>query len=163
MVPPLPAASMPSNTTTARSPVKSRACWMRTSFFWCAFTRRSLSSSLRSGSGGRDLSRIRLVAMPSEYQRLGLAHIGQLAHLLQHRGGDRAVDLDQRDRVLAGGGAAEREGRDVDLVVAQGAAEIADHARLVLVGDVEHVRSKLGIDADALDLHQARALFREQG
>src|SRR6185295_19171081 len=118
MVPPLPAASMPSNTTTARSPVKSNACWIRTSFFWCAFTRRSFTSSLRSGSGGSDLSRIRLVAMRSEYQRLGLAHIGQFAHLLQHRGGNRAVDLDQRDRVLARGGPAEGEGRDVDLVVA---------------------------------------------
>ena len=31
MVPPLPAASMPSNTTTARSPWKRMACWMRTS------------------------------------------------------------------------------------------------------------------------------------
>src|SRR5687768_9740719 len=156
MVPPLPAASMPSNTTTARSPVKSSACWMRTSFLWCAFTRRSLSSSLRSGRGGSDLSRIVFLAIRLEYQRLGLAHIGQLAHLLQHRGGDRPIDLDQGDGVLAGRRAAEREGRDVDPVVAQGGAEVPDHARLVLVGDVEHVRAELGIDVDALDLHQAR-------
>src|ERR1043165_4325064 len=93
MVPPLPAASMPSNTTTARSPVNRSACWMRTSFFWCAFTSRSFSSSLRLGSGSRDFSRIGF-AIASEYQGLGLAHIGELAHLVQDLWGDGAVDLD---------------------------------------------------------------------
>src|SRR5262249_16729868 len=155
----LPAASIPSKTTTARPPVNSRACWMCTSLSWCFLTSWLFSSSLRFGRAGSEPSRI-VFGIGSEYQRLGLAPLCQFAHLVQHRVGNRPVDLDQRDGVLARGRAAESEGRDVDPVVAQRGAEVADHPRLVLVGDIEHVGAKLRIDIDALDLHQARALFR---
>ena len=36
------------------------------------------------------------------------------------------------------------------------ARELADEARLVLVGDVDHRRAELGVDADALDVDDAR-------
>ena len=54
------------------------------------------------------------------------------------------------------------EGRDVDLAFAQQRAEAADEARLVVVGDVEHVRRELGVDLDALDLDDARMLAAEK-
>jgi hypothetical protein len=84
---------------------------------------------------------------------------GDLGHEL---GRDRLVDLDQRDRRAAGRVAAEMEGRDVDLALAQQRAEAADEARLVVVGDVEHVRGELGLDLDALDVNDARMLAAEQ-
>ncbi len=52
--------------------------------------------------------------------------------------------------------AAEMERRDVDLGIAERAGEAADEARLVLVGDVDHRLAELGIDADALDVDDAR-------
>jgi hypothetical protein len=47
------------------------------------------------------------------------------------------------------------EGRDVDLALAQDRAEAADEARLVVVGDAEHVRGELGLDLDAFDVDDA--------
>src|SRR5258708_5335783 len=55
------------------------------------------------------------------------------------------------------------EGRDVDLALAQQRAQPADEARLVVVGQVEHVRAELGLDLDALDLDDARMAAAEQG
>ena len=50
---------------------------------------------------------------------------------------------------------------DVDLLVAEQRAEPADEARLVLVGDVEHVRAEAGFEVDALDLDDARLAVGE--
>ena len=57
--------------------------------------------------------------------------------------------------------AAEVEGGDVDAGLAEQRAEAADEARLVLVGDVEHVGRELGFDVDALDLDDARLAVGE--
>ncbi len=58
--------------------------------------------------------------------------------------------------------AAEMEGRDVDAGARQRRAEPADEARLVLVGDVQHVAREIGLDLDALDLDDARPRAGEQ-
>ena len=55
----------------------------------------------------------------SEAELLGVQHLRQPADLVQHVVRDRAVDLDQGDGVAARAVAAEMEGRDVDLGVAQ--------------------------------------------
>ena len=54
------------------------------------------------------------------------------------------------------------EGRDVDAGVADRPAERADHAGLVVVGDIEHVGRELRLHMDALDLDDARLVAREQ-
>src|ERR1700760_2463569 len=92
----------------------------------------------------------------SERQRLDLLDLRQGLHLDEHIGRYRAVDLDQRDGVAALLDAAEMEGRDVDLRVAQKAGETADEARFVLVGDIDHRLAELCVDADALDVDQTR-------
>src|SRR5947208_13374818 len=91
-----------------------------------------------------------------EYQRLGLLDLRQRLHLGEDLGWHRAVDLDQRDGVAALLGAAEMEGRDVDLGIAEEACELADKAGLVLVGDIDHRFSELGIDPDAFDVDEPR-------
>src|SRR3546814_16876137 len=63
---------------------------------------------------------------------------------------------DLGDGVAARLVAAEVEGRDVHAGIAQGPAQRADHARLVTVGQVEHVRAELGLHRDALDLDDSR-------
>src|SRR3979490_2692432 len=91
-----------------------------------------------------------------KHQRLGLLHLRQRLHLGQPIVRHRAVDLDQRDGVAALLVAAEMEGRDVDLGIAEQAGKTADEARSVLVGDVEHRLAEFGIDPDALDVDQPR-------
>ena len=81
---------------------------------------------------------------------------GSACTLASTSAGTVAVDLDQRDGVAARLVAAEMEGRDVDLGVAEQAGEAADEARLVLVGDVDHRLAEFGVDADALDVDQPR-------
>jgi hypothetical protein len=54
-----------------------------------------------------------------ERQRLGLLDLRQLLHLGQHVRRHHAIDLDQRDGVAALAVAAEVEGGDVDLRIAQ--------------------------------------------
>src|SRR5476651_1456878 len=93
-----------------------------------------------------------------EPQRLGLHDALDGGDLGREVDRQRLVDLDQRDCRAARLVAAEMEGGDIDLVLAQQGAETADEARLVVVGDVEHVRAELGLDLDALDLDDARAL-----
>ncbi len=92
----------------------------------------------------------------SERQRLGLLDLRQRLYLGEHVRRHGAIDLDQRDGVAALLGAAEMEGRDVDLGIAEQAGEVADETRLVLVGDVDHRLAELGVDADALDVDQPR-------
>src|SRR3954447_8323057 len=86
----------------------------------------------------------------SERQHLGLLDLRQRLDLGEQLGRHRTVDLDQRNRIATGRDAAEMEGRDVDLGVAQQACELADEARLVLVGHVDHRLAELRVDADAL-------------
>src|SRR3954469_15945226 len=98
----------------------------------------------------------------SEAQRLRPDDVGNGADLVDHRIAQRLVDLDERDGVRARPGAAEMERRDIDAVLAQGAAEIADEARLVLIADEQHRGAELGLHGDALDLHEARLVAAEQ-
>ena len=65
-------------------------------------------------------------------QRLGLLHLRQRAHLVEHGVGQFSVDLDQRDGVAAGRLAADVEGGDVDAGLAKRRGEAADEARLVV-------------------------------
>src|SRR5882724_11004645 len=71
-------------------------------------------------------------------QGLGLFDLRQRLHLGEHVRRHRAVDLDQSNGVTARFVAAEMEGRDVDPGIAKQAREVADEARLVLIGDVDH-------------------------
>src|SRR6185295_8195229 len=96
-------------------------------------------------------------------QRLGLHHALEPGDLGGEFRRQWLVDLDKRDRRAARLVAAEMEGRDVDLVLAQQGAEPADEAWLVVVGDVKHVRRELCLDLDSLDLDDARMLAAEQG
>src|SRR4051812_26279449 len=92
----------------------------------------------------------------SEHQCLGLLDLRQRLHLAKHVSGHSTVDLDQRDGVAALLGAAEMEGRDVELGGPEQAGERADEAGLVLVGDVDHRLAELGVDPDPLDVDQPR-------
>src|SRR6266852_1257429 len=91
-------------------------------------------------------------AQRSEAQRLRPDHVRDRADLIDHRVGQGLVDLDEGDGVLARRGAAEMEGRDVDAVLGQRAAEIANKAGLVLVADEQHRWPKLRLHGDTLDL-----------
>jgi len=53
------------------------------------------------------------------------------------------------------------EGRDIDAAVAEYGAEGADEARLVGIGDIEHVGAELGLHVDALDLDDPRLAVGE--
>src|SRR5206468_1756458 len=98
----------------------------------------------------------------SEAQRLRPDHVGNGADLVDDGVGERLVYLDEGDGVLAGRGAAEMEGRDIDAVLAQGAAEITDEARLVLVADEQHRGAELGLHGDTLDLDETRLVAAEE-
>src|SRR4030081_689699 len=74
----------------------------------------------------------------SKRQRLGLLDLRQRLHLGKHVRRHRTVDLDQRDGITALLVAAEMEGRDVDLGVAEQTGEMSDESRLVLLGDIDH-------------------------
>src|SRR6202047_3253410 len=78
-----------------------------------------------------------------EHQRLRLLHLRQRLHLAEHVRRHRAVDLDQRDGVAARLVAAEMEGRDVDLGIAEQACEVADESRLVLLIGLDHRLAEL--------------------
>src|ERR1700675_2274675 len=69
---------------------------------------------------------------PSKQQRLGLLPLRQRLHPGEQCRRHRAVDFDQRDGVAARLVAAEMEGRDVDLGIAEQAREVADETGLVL-------------------------------
>ena len=111
--------------------------------FGCVSRHHWRTERIVSGSGGQAIMRPQLsqhtrsqrarhIWRNSKPQRLGLLHLRQRLHLGEHVRRHRAVDLDQRDRVAALLVAAEVEGRDVDLGVAEQAREAADEARLVL-------------------------------
>src|SRR6185295_10277810 len=91
----------------------------------------------------------------SECKRLRLLDQRQLADLVQNLFADGAVDFDQRDRIQAWPAPAEVEVRDVNLCFTKKRSEPANEAWLILVGDIEHVRRKLGIEIDVLDLDEA--------
>src|SRR5215472_3628366 len=98
----------------------------------------------------------------SERQRRGLDNIRKRADAPKQHLIHRLVDLNQADGVGAGGGAAEMEGGDVDLLIAQQRSQPADEARLVEIGEIEHVPAELRLDGDALDLHQPRLAAAEE-
>src|SRR5689334_1354970 len=91
-------------------------------------------------------------AIRLERQWPRLLHLRQCAHLGEHLRRQHAVDLDQRNGIAAGRLASDMERRDVDTGVSQRRRELADEARLVQIGDVNHRRAELGIHADALDV-----------
>src|SRR5258708_7034334 len=86
----------------------------------------------------------RVSPSPLESERRRLHHIGQLAQRGKQLVGHRLVDAGEQDRLLAGLGAAEMEGGDVDAGIAQRLAEIADEARLVEIAQEQHVGRELG-------------------
>src|SRR6185312_11070036 len=88
-----------------------------------------------------------------EMQHRGLLYEGQLADRSQSFVVDAAVHFEQRNGVTARCRAAKCEGRDVDPSIAKHSAEAADHARLVLIDDVEHVRRELGVEIDVAYLY----------
>src|SRR5689334_11128507 len=90
-----------------------------------------------------------------ECKRLCLLDQRQLANFFQDLFADGAVDFDQGDGILAWAAPAEIEVRDVNLCFTKKSSEPADEARLVLVGDIEHVRREFGIEVDVLDLNEA--------
>src|SRR5580658_10654324 len=73
------------------------------------------------------------------------------------------VDLDERYGVLFGPEPAQMEGRDIDSGVAQGPAEIADEAGLVLVAHEQDIGSEFGLHRDSFDFDDARLVAAEQG
>src|SRR5205085_3460778 len=91
-----------------------------------------------------------------ETHRLCLDHIGQMAHRLDQIRGQLLIDLDQRNRVTARGGAAEMKGRNIDRGGPQRVAERADEPRLVIITNKQHVMAELGLERDALDFDEAR-------
>src|ERR1700683_5114355 len=93
----------------------------------------------------------------SEPQCPGLLHLRQSAHLRENVGRQFAIDLDQRDGAAARRFTAYVEGRDVDAGIAQGRRELADKARLVEVGDVDHRWTELSVHPDAFDIDDTRA------
>src|SRR5215469_11500352 len=97
-----------------------------------------------------------------ERQRRGLDDIRQRADAPEQRLVHRLVDLDEADGVGAGGGAAEMEGGDVDLLIAQQSPQPSDEAGLVEIGEIEHVPAELRLNGDALDLHQPRLAAAEE-
>src|SRR5580658_10540986 len=92
--------------------------------------------------------RLRREAVASEPQRLDLLHVRNLLHLGKHGWRHRAVDLDQRNGVAAGGLTAEMKGGNVDPGFREQRGEAADEARFVLIGHVEHRRAKLSVHAN---------------
>ena len=83
-----------------------------------------------------------------------LAKESGIAQLVQRRIGHRLIDIEKRDRIAFLLGSTQREVRDVDAVRTKGVAEGSDDSRDVLVGRVDHVRSDLRVDVDALDLDE---------
>src|SRR3954453_7120874 len=102
-------------------------------------------------------------AAGSELQRLRLLYLRQGPYAVEHIRWQFAVDLDQRDGIAARRFAADVEGRDIDAGVAHGRRELADEARLVAIGDVDHRGAELRIHADALDVDDARTPIGEHG
>src|SRR4051794_20632735 len=82
---------------------------------------------------------------------LDLDNVGQRTDRVEHRRGDRLVDLDQRYRVLPGGDPPEVEGRDIDLGRPERVAEGADKPRLVVIAHKQYVTAELGFESDTLD------------
>src|SRR3954470_22140399 len=93
----------------------------------------------------------------SKLQRPGRLHLRQRAHLGEHLGRQFAINLDQRNRIAARRLPADMERRNVDPRLPERRGEAADEARLVEIGDVDHRGAELGVHADALDVHDARA------
>src|SRR5690606_8006563 len=73
------------------------------------------------------------------------------------------IHIEHGNRVATRMVASKREVCDVDIVLATDRAKQADHARDVLVGDVKHVRTDLGVEIDSLDLDETRLAVREAG
>src|SRR5262245_23358745 len=101
-----------------------------------------------------------IVRSSLESQGSCLTHLRQRLDGGEHRRRHRAIDLDQRDGIAARLVAAEMEGRDIDAAIAENGSEGADEARLVGIGDVEHVGAELGLHVDALDLDDPRLAVR---
>src|SRR5262249_14472414 len=98
----------------------------------------------------------RLSPPRSKLQRPRLLHLRQCAHLGEYVGRQLAVDLDERDGVATGCITADMDGRDIDTGVTQRRGELADEARLVEIGDIDHRRADLRVHADTLDVDDAR-------
>src|SRR6185436_3194415 len=79
----------------------------------------------------------------SEGQRADLLNQRQSPDFGQHLVGHALVHLKQRNGIRPGRRTPEIEVRDIHPRVPQKRAQPADEARLVLVGDVEHVRMPL--------------------
>src|SRR6188472_87380 len=92
----------------------------------------------------------------SEGQHLGLLDLRQRLYLGENVLRYAAVDLDQRDGIATLAVTAEIECRDVEAGITKQARELADETGLVLVRDVDHRLTELGIDTNTLDVDKAR-------
>src|SRR4051794_35877251 len=99
----------------------------------------------------------------SEAHRLGLDHIRKATHSVDQSGSQWLVDLDQRDRTLAGSSAPEVKRRDIDLALAQHPTERANKARLVVIAHKQYVPSEFAFERNTLDIHEARLASGEDG
>ena len=71
------------------------------------------------------------------------------------------VDIQKGNCLATRGGAPEGKVGDIDAVFAHGLTQCADDARHVFVGGIQHMRTNLGIDIDALDLDEPRLAVAE--
>src|SRR5262245_16308559 len=74
---------------------------------------------------------------------------------------DALIDADKRNRLAARLFAAEIEGCDVYALIAEQRAKRTDIPGLIGILGIEHVRAKLGVHIDRLDLNDARLAIRE--
>src|SRR5215471_9297686 len=97
-----------------------------------------------------------------EAQRLDLDHVRQAAHGVKDRRSEGLIDFDEGDRILPRGGAAQMEGRDVDVGGAERVAQCPDEPGLVVVAHEQHVAAQLRFERDALERDDARLVAGEQ-
>src|SRR5579859_5428630 len=83
-------------------------------------------------------------------------HSGDLAKARQHIVGHAVIDREDHHRVAPRRVAPHLHARDVDVVLAEDGAELADHARTVLVPAHEKAAFGHEIDTKRVDAHGAQ-------
>src|SRR5579864_1427574 len=85
-------------------------------------------------------------------------HARDLAQTGQHILRDAIVDREDHHRVASGRLAPELHARDIDIVLTEDGAELADHARAVLVEAHEEATFGHQVDAKGVDSHGTQLL-----
>src|SRR5262249_21576233 len=100
----------------------------------------------------------------AEVDQPGLCDCRVLAHRPQNRFGNLSVEANQGNGFGASGGVAatERKRGDVDPMLAEGGADVADHAGTVFVAKKEHGAVELRLERNAVNLDDAwRAVMQD--